>query len=367
MQKRAILTRGFILIEMLVATAIASVISAALFAAYSQLNRTRAALENSMNYHKRLVLLKEQLSQDIAGACLPTIREVSDKKNDNKEKADQEKGSTNDGTSEKEKKIPYIFYGINASRGSEQTDGRGGHESHSRALLTFLTNNPLQTYWDGKVGKPKPRLVRVVYTLAPENEEGLTTPRSLLGQQYANRAADTRKRSSYALVRHEFEDLSLSKEKLDSLAQKPAAGLAKPGAKQQPEKGYTSFVLIRNIKNLSLAYGVTVYPKKEEKKPDKDSASQQKKGEAKKDSDKKDGTFEVRQTWDMEKAEKTTTSVAPIPERVTCTVTLWSPIYDQEKTYSFVISIIPDFELIKKEATEGSKDNNKNAPEKASR
>lgn len=132
---------GFTIIELLVASMVASIVAVLLMQMLGLVNKVSMAADDRMTTDERAAVLLTQLERDLSGAFfIPQKKEDKDKKQD-AEKADEKK----------EEKITKIFVG----------DGHG-------SLLTFITNNPLPTYWDARVGKPKPAIARVVYKLVED-------------------------------------------------------------------------------------------------------------------------------------------------------------------------------------------------------
>ncbi len=133
--------KGFILIELLIATLIAGMISVLLLTALQQTNKFQAVIDDNIDIYTRATIFHRQLEKDIMGAFVPV---------------QAYKQLTND---KKQKKPPldYVFYSINRDKRLD--------------ILTFITTNPLAVYWGAKAGSAKPRVARVVYQLQPEDEK----------------------------------------------------------------------------------------------------------------------------------------------------------------------------------------------------
>lgn len=153
--------QGFALIELLIALFIASgiavLLSGALFQVYNSVGLVQDKTENLNDAY----LINQVIKKDIAGICIP-ISVLEQEKEEEKEKERAKQPPTaNQGIAQappaveqkKEKKKPLekILYSVNKDK----------HLS----LLTFITNNPQQAYWDKKIGKAVPFIVRVVYRL----------------------------------------------------------------------------------------------------------------------------------------------------------------------------------------------------------
>lgn len=113
---------GFILIEVLLASAISAILGVVLFIAYYQSNKVAESVDNFIDVYSREELLQHQLERDISGAFTPAQAYVQDHP------------------------LQHIFMSEN--------------KNDMFSMLTCITSNPLTTY-EGT----KPRIVRVVYRL----------------------------------------------------------------------------------------------------------------------------------------------------------------------------------------------------------
>lgn len=145
---------GFTLIEILLATALASMISVSLIFMLQQMNGTLMRVDRVSDLYMRATMLQNQMERDISGAFAPADFSASDAAGEKKEG--------------KPKKIEKIFWGDNTLE-----------------TLTFITNNPLPAYWGERSGKAQPKIVRVAYRLVP----------------------DTKRKDVYTLMRQEGSDL----------------------------------------------------------------------------------------------------------------------------------------------------------------
>lgn len=135
--------KGFVLIELLVATIIASLIGGILFTALYQINRFQAVVDNLIDVYTRATIVHNQLERDLMGAFIPVEAQLEKKK---EKKVPPKRKEI--------KPINHIFY-------SKNRNGR-------LELLTLITNNPMTIFWGAKSGKAKPRVARVQYTIQPE-------------------------------------------------------------------------------------------------------------------------------------------------------------------------------------------------------
>ena len=162
---------GFTLLELLIATMIASILGMLLFAAFFQINRFVPVIDARTQIIEKAALVNDQLEKDLAGVIAPPefyARQPREKQDQKKPEQKEEP----EGKDEKKKKpLEKLFYGVN----------KGGMLDQ----LTFITTSSLQVYWGPKSGSAKPRMVRVLYTLKEE----------------PNKTKDGKK--SYSLVRTE--------------------------------------------------------------------------------------------------------------------------------------------------------------------
>lgn len=217
---------GFSLIELLVASLIASILGTLLFTAFYQINRFVPVIDNRTTIIEKAALLNAQLEKDFAGIIVPNEFydrqpktkekapvETDAKKADTQKKEADQKNKKQEETEEKDQKkkkpLEKIFYSVN----------KGGMLDQ----LSFLTTSSLQVYWGPKAGSAKPRIVRVLYKLKenPTTKDG---------------------KKSYSLTRKESPKLEFD----------------------EIEKAL-EYVLVDNIKSLTMDYtAVLIEP---EKKP----------------------------------------------------------------------------------------------------
>lgn len=132
--------KGFTLIEVMIASFMAALISAALFMTITQMNRVQETLHGVSSIYGRCAILKNQLEHDIMGAFIPTQVDVVQ--------------TTTQQNQTKRTPIDKVFYGKNSGEYLE--------------LFSCITSNPLQTYFGIKKSKLKPRAARVLYRLEPD-------------------------------------------------------------------------------------------------------------------------------------------------------------------------------------------------------
>lgn len=335
---------GFMLIELIVATLIASVIGTLLLTALSQETRFQQVIDMMVDTSLRVGIAGNQLEKDFMGAFIPMqarLKEEQDK--DENEPADKNKKTAEtkkEDTSKKEapkaepkkekvkkpaeKPLEKIFYGTT----------KEGHLD----TLTFVTNNPLTVFVGKDVGVVKPKVVRVQYLLKPENEK--------------------EKNSSFVLIRQESTELDLAK--------------------------YTnvkSYELIGGIKECTVTYTARI--KKEEPKAqqapaqagaEKTAGKQQTENVASAQKPKVEYEYKVLKEWVSEQKEEgakgsnqeEAKKFPRIPYMIEIKMTLWN--MQRNKTEDFVfmfeLPIDPSVEKKEKEKKEPEKQPEKETKDK---
>ncbi len=145
--------RGFVLLEVLISSLIAALLSTGLLTTIFQMSRLQETINTITSVYGRVAILQNQLERDVMGAFIPTQVDLIQ--------------TTTEKRAQQAKPLEKIFYGT-------MKDGK-------LDLLTFITTNPMQIYFGIKKTKLKPRVARVVYRLVP----------------------DERRKNSYVLMRQE--------------------------------------------------------------------------------------------------------------------------------------------------------------------
>lgn len=292
--------KGFLLVEVMIATAIASMLGMALFMSWDQINRAVVSADDTVNTFDRMMLIRKQFEQDFMGMCLPVSRPYIKEK---EEPAAPQQGATpapqpgnpaqkDAQKKEKPKLVERVFYALNKGEIFES--------------LTCLTNNPLQVYWSDRVGAARPRIARIQYRLEQDPK--------------------TEKKPSYTLYRQEAYTLDLDNFKKDS------------------DKAVRSYVLITGIKELKLTYWQEVQVAHEVKDKEADKAAPvPKPGEkpAQKEA-KKEWKKELKKVtvWDLEKNPPAKdTFIRPIPTMITVELVLWNMQKKKSRSFVFLIPI----------------------------
>lgn len=303
---------GFTLIELVVSLAIAAMVGTMLTALLSQTATYQGVVERKTSIYTRAAIILHQFEQDIMGACIPIQNSMhkEDEKKGQAQKPPQEvapQAPTPQGASKKEpvKPVEHVFYVQQAKEAFK--------------LFTCITSNPLQVYWSKQVGKPKPRIARVVYTLA----------------------SDEQNKNSFLLMRQEDGDLDLK------------AYTIKENA------GIRAYEVIDGVKSVSLQFSVFKY--QEEQKKEKDT-------NAKQSTEPRQRKIENHVTWDWpieqkesEKKESDKESEKnPLPHFVTLTIELWDELYERSDEFVYTIPVLVD-------ATPEEKEKPQQKPEQAPR
>ncbi len=275
---------GFTLIEVILATALASVISVTLIFMLQQMNGTLMRVDRISDLHMRASMLQNQMERDITGAFAPTDFSATDTNGEQKK----------DGP----KKIEKIFWGDNTLE-----------------TLTFITNNPLQSYWGERSGKAQPKIVRVVYRLVP----------------------DTKRANVYTLMRQEGSDLTFESYTADSSTNR-------------------AYPMIEGIKSIQIDYITLI--KKESSTADKQEAAQATPAEKtpEEPTQKVEEEFERRTEKEWKNNIEDQKPPWPlIPQFITMQVTLWDDTFKRTNPFTFEFQILPRFEKADQKPVEEKK------------
>ena len=276
---------GFTLIEILIATAIAAILSGFVFGLVRQMGKATVIIDSSVDIYLKAALVQRVMEKDVSGACVPftALQKEEPKKpaatqggaTQAKPAAPQaQQPKTEDKEQKKAPEITKLFYAV----------GKG----KSLTVMTFITNNPLQTYGSMTGDNPKPRIARVVYRLK-------------------KKSGDNAPRPSYALMRQESYELDFEKFKEDG--------------------AIAAYEVIDGIASFSCNFIVL----KEEKSKD----------------NKKKAELVVSDTWDQEKEQKDTkkepSEERRVPHAVEVTIEIGDVRMKNTREFKFMIPITPDF------------------------
>lgn len=278
---------GFTLIEILIATFIAAILSGFVFGLVRQMSKATVMVDSSVDIYMRAALVQRVMEKDLSGVCVPftALPQEEPKKQpgaqgsggtgQTKPAAPQAQQPKAEGEGKEQKKAPEItklFYAV----------GKG----ESINLMTFITNNPLQTYGATMGDNPKPRLARVVYRIKQRNDTKAEHP-------------------VYVLMRQESYELDFEKFKEGGTI---------------PE-----FEVIDNVASFSCNFILL------ETEEDKNGKKKSKLAES--------------PDWDHEKAkgEKQEPDERRVPHAVTITVEIGDAPMKTMRTFEFTVPIVPDF------------------------
>jgi prepilin-type N-terminal cleavage/methylation domain-containing protein len=256
---------GVTLIELVLALALSGMVAATLYNIFFIVTRGITIAEPMIDNVTRTSLVYNRLKKDLQGVFVPTQADVKATPSPQGPQAT----STGQPTKVPEKPLDKVMYSIN--------------KNNSWALLSFITNNPLLTYYDPTKGIPKPAIARVVYRLESKPD------------------------GSFSLMRQESPVLNF--EAFESTSSKPIRG----------------YELANNIKNISMEYAFPV--------------QDQKQGGA--NADKAQAIkFETRSEWRFDEWNKKEPGKTPrIPQRITMTMNLWDTQRQQESVFVFKFEI----------------------------
>lgn len=160
---------GYVILEVLISTVIAAVLSTGLMTTIMQITDVQTVVDSVTSIYGRATIFQSQLEKDLMGAFVPAQYDLIQTKT----------GAQKD----KVKPVDKIFWG--------ESKGKGGRLDY----FTFITTNPLEIFFGVKDVKLKPRVARVVYRLMP----------------------DSRQKNSYVLWRQEgYSDLHFDRFKQDA-------------------------------------------------------------------------------------------------------------------------------------------------------
>ncbi|RTL07490.1 hypothetical protein EKK58_01940 [Candidatus Dependentiae bacterium] len=167
--------KGFMLLEVVIGTMIASAISIILMNALGQMTTISQQVDQMHETSFQLIMIHHQFERDIMGMCVPLQGVVKEEQKSSTTATNQNEQKQTDAknAAPKQKHIPKIFFAAMS-------------DTQQMQQVTFITNNPLPKYWQGQVGNASPKIVRIVYYLQPS--------------KYNNQ--------SFALMRQESADLA---------------------------------------------------------------------------------------------------------------------------------------------------------------
>jgi len=155
--------QGFSLVEVLIATAVAALLSVIVSGALWQAQRVSATVERRMDLQSEIFILKRQLAHDISGASVPLqyFARVQEQKNKKGAEPSAQSNTASQAPMQKtaKKEIPPLskLFVIKFEQGMP--------------TISLITNNPLTVFVSESVGTVKPKIMRVRYTFQPSQEQ----------------------------------------------------------------------------------------------------------------------------------------------------------------------------------------------------
>ncbi|MFC1845563.1 type II secretion system protein J [Candidatus Dependentiae bacterium] len=273
---------GFVLLEIIIAIALASLIGAGVFSSFFQVNKAYKSADNIIDIDAKAGLVQHQLDRDISGAFVPfvlkSMKETTTTTVVTVTTGDQKEASE---TKEKEEEL---------KRQPMEKAFHARLQDDKFSFLSFVSNNPLTVY-----DKIRPRIARIVYQLVPEKE----------------RRGDF---STYNLIRSELSELPFVEPKEDGT----------------PEEGIRPHELATGITDMSIDF--IVRPVKEKKK--------EAEGEQEEVEDQeKEVPYQKFKEWGDEQIKKVNRN---IPHFVKITISFWDRLQKTSKTFVFKTAIIAD-------------------------
>lgn len=302
---------GFTLIEVLVATALAVMLSGALIGILYQLNRVMPVMARHMDEARDVALIHYQLMRDVSGAQVPlaVMQALAKQQAEAEQKeAPQEQGQPQKTLSKQEKKpveipIKKIFMSTTSPDGMLDT-------------VSFITTNPLQPYWGAKTGTFIPRIVRVTYRLRPDSSV-------------------KKGPKSYVLLRQESRELDPEK-------------MTEPDVKK-----WHAYTVVRNIKSCNVEYTAMIRKKEKTEGGKASKPEAQKQGvppqpEQKPQEGAEKITFErkIVKDWQEKKPQPSSKKEGPIieepliPQLMTMRLEIYDAAHKRHQPYTLVFPIV---------------------------
>lgn len=170
---------GFTLLEFLLATALAAMLSVFLLSSLWSINRYVYLIDDLTGLDEKAALINTQLERSLSGAFIP-VQAVDDQQQEAAPQAEAPNPKAPQPNVPEKKEEPKellkkIFFSENKDK--------------NLSYITCITNNPLEVYWGEQWGRAVPRIARVMYRLEQE------------------KLPNKQKKLSYKLVRKEAYEL----------------------------------------------------------------------------------------------------------------------------------------------------------------
>lgn len=291
---------GFTLIEVLIATAIASLLTVSLFFSFNQINDSVRKASDTIDMLDAALLVDQLLLKDVSGAFIP-VQAIPPKETKKKpdagkkpdDKTDKDKKAPDKGdaaTDEQKSKVPLLKDPFMSKNAAEQMMN----------IFTFITANPMRVYWGEKTGEPKPACVRVVYSLQEKKDRVKKEPR-------------------YQLYRQEGTKLDLA-------------------LYTKTESEFERYLIADNIVSCKLKFIVADEEQEEEKEENAGAKKQPAKDAEKKDTKPKIEIKEFNE-WLTDKGKKDVRTRLMLPNTVIMTLRLSNPAETRERAFSFRVPV----------------------------
>lgn len=217
--------RGAILLEILIAGAIASMLSVILLSAWMQMHRVQKQVDGMIEQTTRLQAVHHQLRKDLTSLTAPVIKPIKKTKQSNEEGA--EKKSAKEGQEGGSAQQPKEDVDNKAEKQPELSYFVGIFDQDMTRRLSFISHNALHWYREGDRAVATPSLVRVVYTLKenPARKGSFDLFRQENTDLYESAPTGKQNNAAYLLVdgiksfvvRYEYQQKDTKKEGEESL------------------------------------------------------------------------------------------------------------------------------------------------------
>ncbi len=282
---------GFTLLEVLIATAIASLLMTAMFFSYDQINSVVRYVTDSTDLYESAILVEQQISKDIAGAFIPVqaIEDPEPKKDKKAQEKKDDKKAPSQGDEKNEAKKRLVLKDPFISKNAGQ----------NLSMFSFITANPMRVYWGKKTGEPKPSIARVVYTVQADPESDKKNPR-------------------YQLYRQEGKELELA-------------------SYTKKESSIQRYLIADNITACKLTFIVA-------DEQDEQGKEGEKKGKGEQESKPKDIEIKEFNDWIIGKDKKDVRTRLKIPDEVSMEITIADELAKRSQEFVFSVRIAAGFQ-----------------------
>lgn len=315
---------GFTLLEILIATAISSLLMTILFFSYNQVNNVVRYVTDYTDIFDAAILVEQQITKDIAGAFIP-VQAVEQKKQEKQKTASSDEKKQPEPELESEQKsFDKIRMKVLKDPFVSKNVGK------NMSMLSFITANPMRVYWGKKTGEPKPSIARVVYTLQEDKDS-------------------SKSRSRFSLYRQEGKELELS-------------------AYTKKESSIERYLIAENIESCALSFLLAVEKESEQEgseqsQNNKDPSENKNTPEAKKQKKEKEVEIKTFDDWRIDGEKKDARSKLKLPDEVSMEITFADEIGRRKRTFIFAVNIAARFTEIPEPKNQNKKEEKKPSPQ----